>query len=76
MSNHYSPTADNQSRARQQAIPTAHYIGLDLGQTRDPSALAVMERSEISMGVSPVTFRAARSAPLFLPPSGAHASWP
>ena len=44
MSNHYSPAA------------SGHYIGLDLGQARDPTALVVVERSEIPLGVSPVTF--------------------
>jgi hypothetical protein len=43
-STHYSPTR------------TGHFIGLDLGQARDHTAIAVLERSEIYLGRSPVTF--------------------
>ena len=50
-SNHYL-----QSHARQQVFPSAHFIGLDLGQVRDPTAAAVVQRTEVLMGVSPVTY--------------------
>ena len=36
--------------------PPVHYIGLDLGQAYDHTAIAVLERSEIPLGRSPVTF--------------------
>jgi hypothetical protein len=36
--------------------PTGHFIGLDLGQARDHTAIAVLERTEIPLGHSPVTF--------------------
>jgi len=35
---------------------TGHFIGLDLGQARDHTAIAVLECSEICLGQSPVTF--------------------
>ena len=40
------------------AVPTRidYFIGLDLGQARDHTAIAVLERTEISLGQSPVTF--------------------
>jgi hypothetical protein len=37
-------------------IRTDHFVGLDLGQARDPSAIAVLERTQICLGQSPVTF--------------------
>ncbi len=36
--------------------PATHYIGLDLGQAYDHTAIAVLERTEIYLGQSPVTF--------------------
>ena len=33
-----------------------HFVGLDLGQVHDPSAIAVLERSLSCTGQSPVTF--------------------
>ena len=36
--------------------PPVHYIGLDLGQAHDHTAIAVLERTEIPLGRSPVTF--------------------
>jgi hypothetical protein len=38
------------------ALPTGYYIGLGLGQAHDHTAIAVLERSEIYLGRSPVTF--------------------
>jgi hypothetical protein len=37
-------------------IRTDYFIGLDLGQARDHTAIAVLERTEISLGQSPVTY--------------------
>jgi hypothetical protein len=36
--------------------PAGHFVGLDLGQARDPSAIVVMKYTEIPLGRSPVTF--------------------
>jgi hypothetical protein len=59
-STHYSQIQNRDlSLDRQGAavpIPTGHYIGLDLGQAHDHTAIAVLERSEICLGRSPVTF--------------------
>jgi hypothetical protein len=54
-STHYS---NLQARDGNGAVPriTGHFIGLDLGQARDHTAIAVLERTEISLGQSPVTF--------------------
>ena len=53
-----NPYSSSQSRDGNGAVPirTDYFIGLDLGQVRDPSAIAVLERTEISVGRSPVTF--------------------
>src|SRR5260370_9566335 len=37
-------------------ISVEHFCGLDLGQVHDPTALAVLETSEISIGRSLVTY--------------------
>jgi hypothetical protein len=37
-------------------IAVEHFIGLDLGQVHDPTAIAVLENSEISIGRSLVTY--------------------
>ena len=58
MSNHYFQTSDlpDQNRARQQAIPTGHFIGLDLGQAHDPTALSSLWSAAKSPASAWVTF--------------------
>ena len=36
--------------------PPEHFVGLDLGQAHDPTAIAVIERTQVCLGRSPVDF--------------------